>query len=53
MQGLQHVGVDGQAVQQIGESGRGGLIATQDEGEGLGQNLMFSQTCKKKRKREL
>lgn len=45
MQGLQHIRVDGQAVQNIGECGCGGLVATKDEDEGLGKNLVFSQTC--------
>lgn len=53
MQGLQRVGVDGQTVQQVGESGGGGLVTTEDEDEGLGQNLMLSQTCKKRSKGEL
>lgn len=52
MQGLQHIGVDGQGVQNIGESGCGGLVATKDEDEGLGKNLVFSQTCQSKIERQ-
>lgn len=40
-------------MQNIGESGCGGLIATKDEDEGLGENLVFSQTCQKEIEREL
>lgn len=44
VQGLQHIRVDGQVVQRVDQSGGGGLIATEDEDQGLGKNLMFCQT---------
>lgn len=52
VQGLQHIGIDGQAVQNISESGCGGLVATKDEDEGLGKNLVFSQTCQSQIERQ-
>lgn len=44
VQGLQRIRVDGQVVQRVDQSGGGGLIATEDEDQGLGKNLMCRQT---------
>ena len=48
MQGLQRLRVDGQIVKGESESGTGGIKAAKDENEGLGKNLVLSQTYKKK-----
>lgn len=47
MQSLQRIRVGGQVVKDVSESDAGGLVATKDEYEGLGKNLVFSQTYKK------
>ena len=47
MQGLQRLRVDGQVVKGETESGTGGIVATKDENEGLGKNLVLSQTYEK------
>lgn len=48
MQRLQHIWIDGQVVQKVGDSDSSGVKTTKDEEDGLGKNLLFSQTCMKK-----
>lgn len=48
MQDLQFFRVGGQIVKDVSESDRGGIIATKDENEGLGKDLVFSQTYNNK-----
>lgn len=49
LQFVHHGRVGGQVVQGVGEGDTGGLVASVDENESLGQNLVFSQTYKTKR----
>lgn len=43
LQDVHGVGVGGQIVEDEGDSGAGGLVAAEDENEGLGEDLLFSQ----------
>lgn len=47
MQGLQRIRIGCQIIKEVSESGAGGLVAAEDENEGLGKDLVFSQAYNK------
>ena len=49
LQSLQYIWVGCQVIEDEAQSGTGGVITTKNEKKGLGEDLSFSNSCRKNR----